>query len=274
MAKFFNILAASVGSGLVLGASIQLGEALAGKLKAATPEPAANGTRPLRPSPPAERHNTDTVSPAFLSRLDQLEEKMSRTHTPVEAPSAVNAPAPEWQSIIADVVARMDRQQSDVEPIRQQVSKATRTLDSVGDIASHLRSDLQNELGRNLDERLAAIEARVHLKMEAAHGETLEAMVSALETRVTPRIVRIESQIAGQTSAVSELRECALQSERSVQRLLGVLERMVNPGQTDSISPRQGGTPDGGHEQRTSAASPTGSSTGMPPSFAVLNPIY
>ena len=43
MAKFFNILAASVGSGLVLGASIRLGEALGGKLKAGLPEPARNG---------------------------------------------------------------------------------------------------------------------------------------------------------------------------------------------------------------------------------------
>jgi hypothetical protein len=162
-------------------------------------------------------------------------------------------------------VARMDRQQSDVEAIRQQVSRATGALDSVGDIANHLRSDLQKELSRNLDERLAAVEARVHLRMEAAHGETLDAMVSAMENRVTPRIVRMESEIAGQTAAVSELRECALQSERSIQRLIGVLERVMNPAQTP---PEQGGTPQGGRE-----AAPAGTPVRMPSSFALFNPI-
>lgn len=255
MAKFFNILAASVGSGLVLGASIRLGEALGSKLKAGMPEPAGTGPQPLRPSPPA-----------LLSRLDRLEDKMSRAFSRFDGPAGVNpVPAPELQTpelqtIVAGVVARMDRQQSDVDSIRQQVSKATRTLDSLGDIASHLRSDLQNELSRNLDERLAAVEARVHLMMEAAHGETLDAMVIAMENRVTPRIVRMESEIAGQTAAVSELRECALKNERSIQRLLGVLERIMSPAQTPSGQ--------GGRE-----AAPAGAPTRMPSPFAVFNPI-
>ena len=47
MAKFFNILAASVGSGLVLGASIRLGEALGSKLKAGMPKSAGNGRNPF-----------------------------------------------------------------------------------------------------------------------------------------------------------------------------------------------------------------------------------
>ena len=170
---------------------------------------------------------------------------MSRAFSQFDEPVAANAvPAPEWESVVAGVVARMDRQQADMDAIRQQVSKATRTLDSMGDMASHLRSDLQKELSRSLDERLAAVEARVQLRMEAAHGETLDAMVSAMENRVTPRIVRMESEITGQTAAVSELRECALQSERSIQRLLGVLERIDEPGRR-SASPDRAGAQDG-----------------------------
>jgi len=59
----------------------------------------------------------------------------------------------------------------------------------------------------------------------------------------------MESDIAGQTAAVSELRECALQSERSIQRLLGVLERAINPAQVDSTPPKQGGAAGGAPEQ-------------------------
>jgi hypothetical protein len=195
----------------------------------------------------------------LLSLLDRLEDRMSRA----------SSPAPEWESIVAGVVARMDRQQAEVDSIRQEVSRAARTLDSVGDMASHLRSDLQNELSRGLDERLAAAEARVHLRMEAAHGETLDAIVSAMENRVTPRIVRMESEIAGQTAGVSELRECALQSERSVQRLIGVLERILSSAQDNSAPSGQGGAPFA--EKRETV--PAGAPARMPPSFAVLNPI-
>jgi hypothetical protein len=299
MAKFFNILAASVGSGLVLGASIRLGEALGSKLKAGMPEPAGNGPQPLRTSPPTGSRYTNPVSPAFLNRLDHLEEKMSRAFSRFDGSAGVNAePAPEWQTlelqtpewqtIVAGVVARMDRQQSDVDSIRQQVSKAARTLDSVGDMANHLRSDLQKELSRSLDERLAAAETRVHLRMDAAHGETLDAMVSAMENRVTPRIIQMESEIASQTAAVSELRECALQSERSIQRLIGVLERVMNQAQTDSVPPRHGGAPQSGQERQPGndpspvagalfaggrEAAPAGTPARMPSSFGVFNPI-
>ena len=274
----------------MLGASIRLGEALGSRLKAGLPEPAGNGPQPLRPSPPAERLYSDPVSPALISRLDQLEEKMSRAFSQLGEPSpAAAAPAPEWQtpewqtpewqSIVAGVVARMDRQQSDVDSIRQQVSKATRALDSLGDIANHLRGDLQKELSRNLDERLAVVEARVHLRMEAAQGETLDAMVSAMENRVTPRIVRMESEIAGQTAAVSELRECALQSERSIQRLLGVLERITDPAHANSGPPRHGGAPQNGPEPPLGKYKPQiapereCAPTRKPSSFAVFNPV-
>jgi hypothetical protein len=256
MAKFLSILAASVGGGLLLGASIRVGEVLGGKLKAGKEEPAANGPKPHRDSPAP-----------LLSRLDSLEARMSRAFSP----------APEWESVVAGVVTRMDRQQCDVDSIRQQVAKTSRALDSVGDVATHLRSDMQKELSRNLDDRLAAAEARVHRRMEAAHGETLDAMMSAMESRVTPLIVRMEIEIAGQNAAISELRECALQSERSVQRLIGILERMMSPAQKSSAPPGQpgkdpspfAGTPFSEGREAPASAAPTP----MASSFSVLNPM-
>jgi len=268
MAKLFNILAASVGSGLLLGASIRLGEALGNKLK-------AGGVVP------AQRRHANPVPAELINRLDQLEEKLSQTLSARESSVAEAAAGPEWQSavagVVAGVVARIDRQQSDVESIRQQVSRATRALDSVGDLANHLRGDLQKELNRSLDERLGAVEARVHLNMEAAHAQTLDAMVSAMENRVTPRIVRMENQIAGQTAAVTELRECALQSERSVQRLVGVLERMMTPTQNGSKPTGHGAAPQNRPQPGNSPAQATqpfpAGQEAPAPSFALFSPI-
>jgi len=180
MAKLIHILAVSVGSGLMLGAGIRLGEALG--------------------------------SPSRKPR---------------------EAVAPDWQSALADVVARVDRQQTEVESIRHQVSRAVNALDSVGVAAEDLRGDLQRQLSEDLDRRLAAVEEKLHLSLKASNRETVNAMVASIESRVAPRISRLESDVNVQSTALAELRDCAQQSERSMQRLVTVLERVVS-GKTAS----------------------------------------
>lgn len=176
MAKLIHILAASVGSGLVLGAGIRLGGAI--------------GSSSRRAQEPA---------------------------------------VPEWQPALADLAARVDRQQTEVETIRHQVSRAVDALDSVGAAAEDLRADLQRQLSEDLDRRLAVVEEKLHLNMKAANRDTMNAMTASIESRVAPRISRLESDLTVQSAALAELHECAQQSERSMQRLVIVLERVVNP---------------------------------------------
>ena len=175
MAKFIHILAASVGSGLVLGASIRLAETL--------------GSPSRKPQESA---------------------------------------APDWQAALAGVVARVDRQQTEVETIRHQVSRAVNALDSVGVAAADLRADLQRQLSEDLDQRLAAVEEKLHLSLKASSRETVNAMVASIESRVAPRISRLESDVTVQSAALAELRDCAQQSERSMQRLVTVMERVIS----------------------------------------------
>jgi len=196
MAKLIHILAASVGSGLVLGASIRLGEALGS----------------------SQRKRREVA-------------------------------APDWQSALADVVARVDRQQHEVETIRHQVSRAVNALDSVGVAAEDLRNDLHRQLSEDLDRRLAAVEEKLQLSLKTSNRETVNAMVASIETRVAPRISRLESDVTVQSAALGELRDCAQQSERSMQRLVTVLERVISgkPGAGGAASGQ--GTP--GPEQGT-----------------------
>src|SRR6185312_11657961 len=99
MAKLFHILAASVGSGLVLGASIRLGEALGSRIQAEMAHPGVNGDRPIEPPPAARKPAGDPVSPPFLSRLDRLEAKLSQSRPRQARPSVADAGSgSEWQS--------------------------------------------------------------------------------------------------------------------------------------------------------------------------------
>jgi hypothetical protein len=128
----------------------------------------------------------------------------------------------------------MDRQQREMEAMRRQISNATRAFDSAGTGPSDLRRELTGEL----DKRLAAVEESLRRSLDASNREAVESMVSTLEKRLAPRISRIESELSGQSASVAELREYALQSERSILRLLTALEKTMGTKQEEADSPR------------------------------------
>lgn len=229
MAKLINILAASVGGGLVLGASIRLGEAI--------------GSRAVRKSPeripPTPSATSDPGKPGdlLLARLDTLAERLWR----VEEVKAKPAPA-EWQTVLTGIGARIDRQQAEMEAIRRQMLRATQGLESADDRGGTLRTEMRRQLSGELNQRVAAVEEKLHKSMEASHRETVEEMLTVLETRVGPRISRLENDVSGQAAAVTELKECSLQTERSIQRLLMALERViVNRNDTAGTGGEQAG---------------------------------
>lgn len=234
MAKFLTILAASVGGGVVLGASIRLGEVL-GSSAAVSRAPAperrpANGSAASGEVRQTHFSQTQSADPLVIARLERLEEKLAQANfSRVAEPPIPVSGEPEWQKALTEIVVRIDRQQADVDSVRQQMLKARLAMDSVNATAEELRGELHRAISQDLDHRLRSIEEGFRVNMEAANRETVDAMVASIETRIAPRINRLEADVEGQKSAVLELRECALQSERSIQRLLGVLEKVMNP---------------------------------------------
>jgi hypothetical protein len=211
MAKFLHILAASVGGGLVLGAGIRLGEAICG-----------SGENKNR------RRGREVASG------DELTQRLDR----VEREARVERREPGVDAALAGVVERMDRQQREMETMRRQISDATRALDSAGMGRSDLRGELHRELTGELDRRMAAVEESLHRSLDTSNREAVESMVSTIETRLAPRIARLETEVSGQSHSVAELREFALQSERSILRLLTALEKTVGTKQEEADSPR------------------------------------
>jgi hypothetical protein len=55
----------------------------------------------------------------------------------------------------------------------------------------------------------------------------LDAFAESVQTRVTHRISRLEEEVAGQSAAMAELRDCSLRTEQSLQKLLGGLDRLL-----------------------------------------------
>ena len=222
MAKFLHILAASVGGGLVLGAGIRLGEAIC-----------ASGETTSGQNKGGRRRREVEGGDELTQRLDRIEyEVLNRRRDSGVAQPAGADPA------LAGVVERMDRQQREMETMRRQISDATRALDSAGTGQRDLRGELHRELTGELDRRLAAVEESLHRTLDASNREAVESMVSTIEKRLAPRIARLETELSGQSASVAELREYALQSERSILRLLTALEKTIGTKQEEADSPR------------------------------------
>jgi uncharacterized coiled-coil protein SlyX len=173
MASLIKILAASVGSGIVLGAGIRLGEALATQIPVGESEPGG----------------------LLAQRLDELENRVTAL-TPRED-------TPETAAASAETV----------------------------------REELRIWLESTVSERIADVESR--LKTETARGqkEILDVFAEGVEKRVIQRISRLEEEVASQSAAMNELRECSLRTERSVQKLLGGLDRLIAPKTEERSAP-------------------------------------
>ncbi len=127
------------------------------------------------------------------------------------------------------ILERMDRQHAAVEAMQTKLSAVVVSAKSAEETAGGLRDDLHRQLNIDLDRRIAEVENKLRLEMQEAQRRTVDEMLTSFETRVAPRIGRLERGVASQSEALTELRECSLQSERSIQRLVGVLEQVLQP---------------------------------------------
>jgi hypothetical protein len=156
--KLINILAASIGGGIVLGAGIRLGEAIMAQYPA--PGPDSGG-----------------------KMVEKLEEKIGA---------------------LEDRLVTLEAE-SPVE----------------------LRVELRDWLDESVTTRMAELETRLKAESSVGQKEMIDAFAESVQTRVIQRISRLEEEVAGQSVAMNELRDCSLRTERSMQQLLGGIERLI-----------------------------------------------
>lgn len=187
MAKLIKILAASVGGGLVLGAGIRLGEAIA------TWDP---------DSPPHAQK--------LARRLGELENRL--------------------QNLEGDgggISEGVEEQADAVSAVRSQIRTDQQHVEVFSENSVRLRGELLGWLEESVAARMAEVESRLKAESERGQKQMLDAFIENVQTRVIQRISHLEEEVAGQSAAMSELRECSLRTERSIQKLLGGLDRLV-----------------------------------------------
>jgi uncharacterized coiled-coil protein SlyX len=187
VAKLIKILAASVGGGLVLGAGIRLGEAIA------TWDPDS--------PPPTQK---------LARRLGQLETRLQSL-----------------EGEGAGVSSRVDAQANAMSAVKSQIKTENQHVEALNETSVRLRGELQSWLEESVSTHMAEVEARLKAESERGQKQMLDVFVENVQTRVIQRISQLEEEVAGQSAAMNELRECSLRTERSIQKLLGGLDRLV-----------------------------------------------
>ncbi|HXJ39479.1 MAG TPA: hypothetical protein VNH18_09375 [Bryobacteraceae bacterium] len=219
MAKLIRILAASIGSGMVLGFGVR---ALSDKA----------GKREQRQEPQEPTPGTDNRIASLERRLRLLEEdKTNSTDSNKGAPNQ-----------------RFESHGDQAEAIRLNLQAAEAGLASLqrggerfrSEIESSLRRDADRQIASNVDERIAGVEARLRSLAaslgeevrqqldETLRRETLAAVDRGLAGAVGVRISRLEQDVAAQSTAMQELRECAMHTERNMQKLLAGIDRLIS----------------------------------------------
>lgn len=222
MAKLINILAASVGGGLMLGAGIRLGEALVGR------DPLV-GTQP-------------ETSGELATRLGGIEERLQHLET-------------ERRSTSADDITTAHSS------IEKQASEVDARVEALSEMSTRLRGELQTWLEDNVGKRIAEVEAKLRSESEQSRKEMLDAFVEGVQTRVMHRISKLENELANQSTAMTELRECSIRTEQSMQKLLGGLDRLLVTHQEPVTPPETAPAPsatkdcEGSEEQRSAVES-------------------
>lgn len=194
MGNFLKILAASVGGGIVLGAGIRLGEALA------TREAASPG------APEDDR---------LAGRIGALESRLRGLEGGFESAKP------------AVIATRFEAHEAELAAVRAQLNKEKREVEDIAETATRLRGELQDWLETSVSTRIAEAETRLRTESERSQRQMLDAFVESVQTRVIQRISSLEGEVASQSAAMGELRECSLRTEQSMQKLLGGLDRII-----------------------------------------------
>jgi len=220
MAKLINILAVSLGGGLVLGAGIR---ALEGG-RSRTADPVDSGK-----SGGFGRDGQDPVVPnredRLLSRMDGLEARLSRIETSTSAAGGTHATT--GATFVASIHGRLDTQEAEADAVLARLARVETTVSRANEGAERLAVELREWAASDIRRQIAEAETRLGKNLDAARREALETVVEGVQKRVSERIARLEGEVAGQAAAMVELRDCSVKTEQSIQKLLVGIDRLV-----------------------------------------------
>jgi len=202
MKKLINLVAVSVGSGMLLGAGLR-----------------SLDNRAQQRNKSGNSDQSQDSNHDLLARINGIQQKLDRLSTPFSGNEAVSALA---------LQLRLDAQQAEAEKLRSTVHTALTAIHQTKETTERMAVELRDWVAEDIGKRVAEAEVRLEQSLSHVRQETLEALADKVQSKVVERISRLEDEVAGQSAAMIELRDCSLKTEQSMQRLLEGIDRLVS----------------------------------------------
>lgn len=153
-----------------------------------------------------------------LDLLGKMENQISRMETRPEP--AVQAPQP-----------RSAPDSPDIRALREELSQAeqrgTVQLTLFTEALSRLRTQIPELVEDAIASRFIEVEERFYTQIREIHQRATDTFIQSTQARVGTRMASLESTLAEQTQAMSDLRENHEKSDRNIEKLLSGLDRLT-----------------------------------------------
>jgi hypothetical protein len=221
MAKLINILAVSLGSGLVLGAGIR---ALENRPRGAELSPAPSSGTP-------EDATNARLQRQLLTRIDDLESRLARMEPsapPAQSGSGRGTTQADPARVhLASICARLDSHEAEADAILSRLTAMEKNFSTASRDHETLGLELRDWAAADIRHQIMEVENRLARNLDKSRRETLETVVEGVQLRVSERITKLEEEVIGQAAAMAELRDCSVKTEQSIQKLLIGIDRLV-----------------------------------------------
>ena len=154
-----------------------------------------------------------------LDLLGKMENQISRMETRPE-PTAAQVPPP-----------RSAPDSPDIRALREELSQAeqrgTAQLALFTEALSRLRTQIPELVEDAIASRFIEVEERFYTQIREIHQRATDTFIQSTQARVGTRMASLESTLAEQTQAMSDLRENHEKSDRNIDKLLSGLDRLT-----------------------------------------------
>jgi chromosome segregation ATPase len=203
-------LALTFGGAIALGVGIKIGQT-AGPSRIQEAEP-----------------SNDLALEPVLERLESMESRV------VQAESALSqstAPAEIAMPDIEFLHQHLVTYEQELKDLRNDLrtidERSNQNLEEIGKTIGDLESNLPSLIDATAAPRFAQMEDRLRTEREETQARAIETLDDHLQTKVVQRISTLESDLAGQSAALHELRDCSLRTDLNMQKLLSGVERLT-----------------------------------------------
>jgi hypothetical protein len=254
--SFLKSLAVALGDGLAFGVGMKIAQIAPKKRFEAAPVELLAPPVPATAAPPAESLDLQVLSKVIAALDAKLAQHMGKVEQRLT--DAATNTAAELQSLESRQTRQALNTQDALDRIHASLTGRIETVEQdahalEAKLAVLLESAVQTHIQEYVDERIQALEQRLHRDISEAGDRTAKLLVDTIENRMLDRIAMLEGQVRGQAETIRTLRAATHSGQQRLFELLAGFGRACQEAVKELEKPAEdkpeGGSGSGGADK-------------------------